>query len=324
MTLKEMQLAYMSHAARLGDYSKISKCDLGNGYCDAEEAGDEYLRSAYWAACVLRYWYKIYGWIKDSASCKLQQEDFVSWLEHVMWVVFYYRDWRWEYKAVVKDGKFIEWKLDENGNKIPNEHYWKVDPDAFDRTVNFFAAAQRGREYQFLNKDKHKSNVLTVSLDAGQEDNGDYILEQAGAVEAPVSGNIQNIVSIFLHEGRSIEALILDGIACHDAFKETKTSSYHTEIEVDEETGEEVEVKEKVYSYHHAFDARKLVKHLNSINQQFMTTYFSPEYGVPEEVCDEILLKLKKLSNTKLYKYIDKTLINLREDKDLMSCLVRN
>ena len=52
-----------------------------------------------------------------------------------------------------------------------------------------------------------------------------------------------------------------------------------------------------------------------------MKNYFSIEYGVTLDECTTILNKLKNLNNTKLYNYIKKTLENVRQDKDIMSCL---
>lgn len=326
MDIKEIQLAFVREAAGLGEYNSMTKLELANGYCQAEEDHDEMKRSQYWAALMLRYWYKIYEWIQNSKSCKLQPEDFVEWLHNSLYDAFYYRSWWWEYKAVVQHGKLIEYELDEHGNKIPNPVYWKTDPNAADKSINYFCAARRGKEYQALNKQKRKTNVLTYSLDANMEAVGDSALEEAGAVEEIDHTNvIQYIVQKFLSQGRSIEALILDGIANHDAFKENKTSHIETDTEevVNEKTGEveTVEVKEKIYDYDYTFDPRRLVKHLNTINQDFMKDYFSEEYGVSLDDCMEILDKLHKLNNTKLYNYIKKTLINIRQDSDILSCL---
>ena len=325
MDIKEIQLSFIRTARGLGDYQSLTKLELANGYCQADEDGDQDLRSEYWSALMLRYWYKIFEWIENSKSCRLQPEDFVDWLNNSLMDAFYYRSWWWEYESVVQHGKFIEYKLDENGNKIPNEHYWKIDPNAADKSINYFCSARRGKEYQALNKQKRKSNVLTYSLDSTVEEVGDSALEKFGAYESPDHSNVvQYIVCKFLNEGRTIEALILDGIANHDAFKENKKSHYEIDKEevVDERTGEVkiVETKEKVYDYSSTFDPRRLVKHLNTINQDFMKNYFAVEYGVTLEECDEILNKLKGLNNTKLYNYIQKTLINCRQSSEIMDC----
>ena len=325
MDLKEIQNAFAIEASGLGDYQSMSKLELANGYCKADVEKDELKRSQYWAALMLRYFYKVYEWIQNSKSCKLQPEDFVQWLHDSLYDAFYYRSWWWEYEAVVKHGQFIQWKLDENGNKIPNEHYYVIDPDAADKSINYFCASRRGKEYQALNKQKRKSNVLTYSLDANTEAVGDSALEAAGAYETIEHSSItQFLVTKFLSQGRTIEALILDGIANHDAFRETKTSHIETDIEeeVDENTGEvkKIETKEKVYDFSYSFDQRRLAKHLNSINEKFMKDYFSVQYSVPLSECENILTKLKGLNNAKLYAYIKKTLINARQDKDIVEC----
>ena len=317
MTLNELQISYMKAASGLKDYQNISKTDLGNGYCDAEESGNDLLKNQYWAAIVLRYWYKLFNWMQKSASCKLQPEDFVMWLEHTLWIVFYYRSWRYEYKAIVKDGKFIDWEYDEEGNKIPNPYYYKVDPNAFDRTVNFFAACQRGREYQYLNKDKHKSHILSSSLDMAVENIGDAALEQAGATEEfdKIDG-IKSLILKLIDQNRTIEAFIVDGICYHHAFKEEKEK---IDCPYSEEELEELSFKPEKYTYSHTFNPRLLVKHLSSIDEKFMRSYFQPQYELDEEVSEYMYNKLKQVNNNKLYKYIKKTLINIRTEPDLLA-----
>ena len=51
-----------------------------------------------------------------------------------------------------------------------------------------------------------------------------------------------------------------------------------------------------------------------------MKNYFSEEYQISMADCDSILQKLKKMNNTKLYNYIEKTLINVKQDPDILSC----
>ena len=366
MDIRELQNYFVLCASGLGNYQALTKTELANGYCLADEKQDEVKRSQYWAALLLRYWYKIFEWAKSSESCKLPLEDFFDWLHDSLCDAFYYRSWWWEYEAVVREGKFIEWKLDEHGNKIPNEHYWKVDENAPDKSINYFCAARRAKEYQALNKDKRKSNVLSQSLDASREEVGDSALEQAGAYEEGYSGNSlpKDLVVKFLEQGRLVEALIIDGIAYHDAFKETKNVEVQQiEEDLDEDDLEEYyvsientwciygqntgikntgdntpEVKkgvwwigkvntgieyheikpeveeQKIYSYEHSFDKRKLVKHLTTINQEFMNSYFIKAYDLTPEEGNEILERLHKLNNISLYKYIDKTLINLKNE----------
>lgn len=320
--LQEAQEQFRRSANTLGDYSILTKTELANGYCDAEEAGDEILRSAYFSALMLRYWYKIYEWKRDSASLHLEEDDFIGWLSESLRIAFVYRNWRYEYKAIVSlknNGEFLGWELDENGNKIPNPYYWKVDPNAPDKIINRCCFSTRGREYQFHNKDKRRANVTVYSMDSMVDENGDCALDYAGAVEnISITNGAFELIHRFLNDGRMLEAVILDGIVNHDSFKEDK--SYHYEYDTDEETGEEI--KEKVCDYSTEFDPRKLVKHLNSINQDFMQNYFCNEYDITDIEGNAILEKLNKTSNSKLYKYIQKTLIQIRETPELLNYLI--
>lgn len=146
VTVKEMQLAFIRDAESLGDYQLMSKTELANGYCDADEeaqkakeAGDirsfnyfEAIRSSYHSALMLRYWYKIFEWQRNSSTLNLEPSDFVGWLHDSLYVAFYYRAWRWKNEAVVKKGKFIEFKVDKDGKHIPNKYYYEEDPEELD------------------------------------------------------------------------------------------------------------------------------------------------------------------------------------------------
>ena len=94
MNIREIQKSFMFHASLLGDYEGMTKSQLANGYCDAEEAGNEALRSSYYAALMLRYWYRIFEWERSSKSLQLELEDFVIWLDDCLRDALYYRSWR--------------------------------------------------------------------------------------------------------------------------------------------------------------------------------------------------------------------------------------
>lgn len=329
MNLREMQVSFINDARQLDDYQLMSKTELANGYCDAEEAeirakaqGDKInerkysnLRSAYYSALILRYWYKIFDWSQNSASLNLELTDFVDWLSHSLYVAFYYRTWRYEYKAVVKHGKFIEWKLDKDGNKIPNPYYYVNDINAPDKIINRCCGSMRGRVYQYYNKDKRKAEVQTYSLDQMVETSGDGALVYGNVYsEDKLDDNISSLIIELLNRNEGLEALIIDGIANFDSYKEKKQVKYETEI--DAESGEETKVKYDQVTTQ--FDARKLVKHLNLINEDFMK-YFCQTYSVEESKGLALYEKLKNTNNTKLYKCIKKTLMEIRETPELLS-----
>lgn len=334
MTVFEMQRVFIEDASHLGDYQLMTKTQLANGYCDADEAaqqakaaGDmktfnekEALRSSYHSALMLRYWYKIFEWHRNSATLNLELSDFVDWLHDSLWVAFYYRTWRYEFEAVVKEGQFIEYKLDKDGNKIRNKYYYVVDTNAPDKIINRCCGSMRGRVFQYHNKDKRKANTQTYSLDTMIEDKGDYAAMFAGSYTndelAKSQDDAYSLVHTLLMRGESLEALIIESIAYYDAFKEKKVTKVSTDF------NEETRASEK-YKYTTTvskFDSRTLVKHLNTIGEKFIYN-FCETYNINNIVGTKLLSRLKSLNNNKLYKAIEKTLEEIRQSPDLLKLL---
>lgn len=334
MELKDIQNSFKAEAAGLGDYDIMTKTELANGYCDAEEqaiaaaeAGNlalaerlETKRSQYYAALMLRYWYKIFEWIQNSASLHLDSTEFVNWLSDSLYVAFYYRTWRYEYEAVVKHGKFEDWKYDENGERIPNQYYWRLDPNAPDKMINRCCGSMRGRVYQYYNKDKRRTAVQAASLNAMIEDAGDTAVEVCGCyveVDSKFESGVYALVNEFLKRGQGVEALIIDGIANYQTYKSYKEKCQIKAL--DEDSGKLIDKTISVPVSE--FDSRKLVKHLNTITQTFMRD-FSMIYSISIEDAESIYEKLKGMSNPKLYNCIKKTLIEVKETPKLLSCLI--
>ena len=328
MTLREYQLSCKEFASMLGEYELMTKTELANGYCDADEAskkalaegnvaeseGQELLRSAYYSALMLRYWYKIFEWIRNSSSLNLEPVEFAGWLSKGLYVAFYYRVWRWEYEAVVKEGDFIEWKLDENGNKIPNRYYYKKDPNAPDKIINRCCGSIRGRAYQYMNKDKRKSDTQTFSLDQMVEDVGDSALAYGKCYETPHSmDGISLLINEFINRGEHFEAFIVDGIANYDTQKVTQVDFINSRYNPETQQEEEFEDKRPVSM----FDKRKLIKHLNSLDEHVVSR-FCMNYNLTPERAFKVVEKIKATPNAKLYKLVEKTLQEIRSDKSYL------
>ena len=107
--------------------------------------------------------------------------------------------------------------------------------------------------------------------------------------------------------------MIVDGIAYRQSFKAHKVK---TNITIPTEDGEIITdtITDKVQ----VFDARRLVKHLTHINPDFMAK-FCRYYAIEEERGVDIYNKLTSMSNPKLYKCIEKTLIQIRDNPKLFS-----
>ena len=283
MTLKEIQSMFKRSASGLGEYELLSKTELANGYCDAEESNNEIKKDQYWSALMLRYWYKIYEWIENSASLHLDPEEFVGWLNDALYVAFYYKIWRQEFK---KDGSI-------------NPYYWRLDNNAPDKIINRCIFSQRGKVYQYYNKDKRKSNVITMSIEKETTDNGDCALDFMNCTSNEVElDGTKDLIKQFIKNNKGIEALILDGIVNGNTFKSDKNDTESS------------------------FDTRRLVKHLNNLDENYIESTFCNLYNVSKEDALSFYNKLKEINNKKLYKYINKTLIEVKENPQLLSCLI--
>lgn len=263
-----------------------------------ELKGYETPKSQYFAVVMIKWWYKIYEMMKQSLSLKLPEDEYVNWLEDSVDIACRYRAW-------------LDPDSDVYGKK-----------EAVDIVMSRCCFSTRGREYQHFNKDKRKANVLLYSIDSMVEDNGDSALSYTGAVSVnnPLRG-ASELVTRFLAEGKPIEALILDGIAYQDSFKEAKSSHKEIHINFNDKTDEEEEEEVKVYDYDYTYDDKKLVKHLNRVDENFILNYFCHAYDISVEVGEDILRKLNSMNNTKLYKIIKKTKIQIAQSPELLSYL---
>lgn len=311
MDLNDIQKTLKEQAAIIPDYELLTKTELANGYCDADETysaaekiGDrsgmvknDILRSAYLAATLLRYWFKIFQYMQNSSSLCLEPIEFYEWLVLGLECAFYYRAWRDPYKAKYKDGKFVSWILDESGNKIPNPYYWETDPNAPDKIINRCIFSVRGKIYQFYNHQKRKGGVHKESYDGMLEklgDSADY--ENEAYEEMSTDDGVYYLIQDLLKKGEVIEALVVDGIGNGDSFKSNEEN-----------------VSE--------FNTRKLVKHLNSLTPAYLVQ-FCKQYEVPISLAKELADKLKKMDNRRYYKYIEKTLVEIRNSNKLKNYLL--
>lgn len=292
-------------------YKDCNPSQLANGYCDADEAGDDSLRDKYWSALLLRYWYKIFEWIGNSYSLGLEQVEYFNWLNEAVADAFYYRSWR--PKRQDHSDKTTPWITHP---WIDNPQYRPEDAFAADRSIHYFLGAKRGKEYQLANKHKRRGNYQTLSIDSTFDEEGYYILDVAGLSEKPkVYDGIKELINTFLSKNKPIEAIVIDALCYGESYK--TQSKKVVEQEYDEETGEMVEKKYKTYS--HTFDPRRLVKCLNSIDEDYFKTYFTKRYEM--EDYQPALEELKSSNNGKLYKAIERTLETIKQSPELLVCL---
>lgn len=312
-SLKDLLVSYKECAAQLGDYKLLTVRELAEGYCKADEENDEKKLNRYYSALFLHYAGVIPKWQVSCASLNVDVKDLVTWLHEAIQDALYYRSWmrkRHDHKAEKACGyKEKIW--------IDNPQYVE-DENAADKSIHYFISAKRGKEYQAANKDKRKTNTQTYSVEGQVDDNGDCALDYMGCIKEPIEPDgTKDLIRYFLSKNKRIEALVLDGIINGDSFKDKKVITYK---ETQDSQGRDI--NKKFINHDGVFDKRKLVKHLTSINQDYMQKIFCPCYSLPFEEGLELFDKLKQISNGRLYKYIEKTLIEIKSNKRLLSYLI--
>lgn len=327
MTLDELKRSCEIEASGLvvngKTYDQLTKDELGNGYCDWDEIASftedddereraEIKRSQYWAAIMLRYWYKIFGWIPECKSLNLPVIEYFNWLNQSLEGVFYYRSWRPRRRIKPNDPK-SEW--------IDNPQYKPDEENCFDKSVNYFCKAQKGRIYQEFNKDKRKANTQAMSIDKTFDEDGYSILDREGlSTEGSGYNGIKSLINLFLENDNGIAAVILDTIAYGDSIKEEKHKyDYTYVIESNDENKEDEVVTETNYRYAHEFNERKVVKQLSGINETYFIEHFNKEYKVKDY--HSILDKIKSLNNGNLHSEIQKTLLTIQQRPELLQFL---
>lgn len=313
MLLKDLLQSYKECASLLGDYKLLTVNELANGYCDADESNDNDKLNQYYSALLLHYIGAVHKWKVSCASLNVSTEDLLTWLHEALSDAFYYRSWRKK-----RHDHQAEKKTNYKQKVWMDNPQYVEDPNAADKSFHYFIGAKRGKEYQAANKDKRKTNTQTYSVEGQTDENGDCALDYMGCISvAPQIDGSKELIKYLLLKNKTIEALVLDGIINGDSFKDKKVVTYR---QTQDSQGRDI--NKKFITQKGAFDKRKLVKHLTNIDQEYMSKIFCPTYSMSLQDGKTLFEKLKTISNGRLYKYIDKTLIEIRDNKSLFEYLI--
>lgn len=300
--IQEMYKSYFISASLLGDFQSMTKTELANGYCDADDAKDFSKRDQYYSALMLRYWYKIYDFYNESKSAKLELEEFASWVSESLDVGLKYRRWRDQSNPLSKD------------------------PNAPDKVFNRCFFSTRKRWYTYFNKDKRKLNYTPSNSieDWFNDDNmaspadfeeisNIWLYSTGNYTEIELESPSYSVVQHYLNKGKVLEAIIVDSIAHQDSFN---TKTLKRKKKIFNEEGKEIKVGEKVTE----FSDRKIIKQLNNLDDGYLK-YFQQTYNVSRSKLKDAVKQISKISNTKLYNYVSSTLSELRDNEDIIKIL---
>ena len=256
-------------------------------YCTALDTNDEATKDKYIARIILRFWSKINKiYTSNKNACASIEEAYDILVD-----------------AINYNCKYRGWQ----------------DPD---KNINAQQALNKCISTIILQRhydnrlDKNKANFNAVSLDAPANlDNsadGDEVqtlmdkleTEQSTDVEAQTDIAVESIVQDYINRNKIVEAIIIDTIAFQDTIRHTSETKKIT----DSETGETV----RETTHYSEFWPYKAVQYLSKLPESY-DVYFKKKYMVPDITFEKAIEAVRAANNQKLYKYVNKTLIDLRK-----------
>lgn len=281
--LQETKRDLTRHARKLvKPYEEYSIDELANAYCDAVDSNNEILKNVYISALILRFWFKIDKMYKaNTVAPSLEYEDFFWWLYEAIEYACKYRGWR--------------------------------DPDKklnAQQCINKCIETIKLQKYYDMRLDKRKVVNHCGSLDApvggGEDDEGNKtlgeILESEEDIEDRSEDDAIMLVQSYINRNKIIEAILLDNIAFNDVQRHSKKTVKKTNSE-----GETVKYTE----YSSEFWPFRLIQIVSKLPNTYKN-YFLSRYNITEDKLEAVLAVINKANNQKLYRYLDKTLAELR------------
>lgn len=263
-------------------YESYSIDELADAYCEAVDTNNTTLKDVYISALILRFWYAIDKMYKANtvAPC-LEYEDFFEWL----------------YEAIEYACKYRGWK-DPTKNLNAKQ------------CINKCIDTIKLQKYYNLRLDKNKTINYCTSMDApvigGKDDDntktvGD-MLESEEFIEDHSPEDVMMLVQQYIDNNKIIEAILIDAIAFNDVQKHFKKVVKTTNV-----TGEDY----KYTDYSSEFWPYKLVQIVSKLPSTYKST-FMKRYRISEEKLDTVLGVIDKSTNQKIYRYLDRTLADLK------------
>ena len=262
-------------------YEQYSIDELADAYCDAVDNNNEELMNIYISALILRFWYTIDKMYKsNTVAPSLEYEDFFWWLYEAIEYACKYRGWR-----------------DPSKNLNAQQ------------CINKCIDTIKLQKYYDLRLDKRKVVNHTCSLDAPLDGDSDDasktigdMLEAEGECDDHSADDIIYLVQSYIDRNKIIEAILIDNIVNNDVQKHFKKTVKTTTA--DGETIRYTEHSSEFWPY-------RLIQIVSKLPDTYKS-YFLEKYNISEEKLTAILDVIDRANNQKLYRYLDKTLAELR------------
>lgn len=262
-------------------YEQYSIDELADAYCDAVDTNNNSLKDIYISALILRFWYKIDKMYRENTVApSLEYEDFFWWLYEAVEYACKYRGWR---------------DVTKNLNA--------------QQCINKCIDTIKLQKYYNLRLDKNKTINYCTSMDtpiAGDSDDnamtlGDT-LESDEVVDDFSSDDAMTLVQSYINRNKIIEAILLDNIAFNDVQKHFKKTIKTKNAEG--ETYRYTEHSSEFWPY-------KLVQIVSKLPETYKVS-FRERYSISEAKLDACFNVIEKANNQKIYRYLYKTLDELK------------
>lgn len=262
-------------------YEQYSIDELADAYCDATDTNNEALKDIYVSALILRFWYTIDKMYKANtvAPC-LEYEDFFWWLYEAIEYACKYRGWR------------------DPAKKLNAQ-----------QCINKCIDTIKLQKYYDLRLDKKKAVNYCTSMDApivGDSDDeaktlGDMLEDEDSGFDTSTD-DVMMLVQSYINRNKIIEAILIDNIAFNDVQKHYKKTVKTKNVD-----GEDFK-----YTEHSSeFWPYKLVQIVSKLPATYKSSFMT-RYRISEEKLTTVLDVIDRANNQKLYRYLEKTLAELK------------
>ena len=262
-------------------YESYSIDELADAYCDAVDSQNETLKSIYISALILRFWHKIDKMYRaNTVAPSLEYEDFFWWLYEAIEYACKYRGWR---------------DTEKNLNA--------------QQCINKCIDTIKLQKYYNLRLDKNKAVNHCTSMDTPMYGDDESVRTLGDTIETEETYDDLNgtdammLIQGYINKNKIIEAILLDNIAFNDVQKYFKKT-----IKTKNSYGETVR-----YTEHSSeFWPYRLVQIVSKLPDSYKTS-FMKRYNISEEKLTVCLEVIEKSNNQKLYRYLRRTLTELKE-----------
>lgn len=279
--LTETKKDLMIQARRLDKpYEKYSIDELADAYCDAVDLNNESSKNIYISALILRFWYTIDKMYKsNTVAPSLEYEDFFWWLYEAIEYACKYRGWR---------------DPDKNLNA--------------QQCINKCIDTIKLQKYYNLRLDKHKVVNCCCSLDApitgDTEDKSlGEMLESDYTVDVESDAESRWLIQNYIDSDKIVEAILIDNLVHNDVQKHFKKT-----VKTTNSAGETI----KYVEHSSEFWPYRLVQIVSKLPGTYKNQFLR-RYNISEDKLSAVLDVIQKANNQKIYKYLTRTLSDLRK-----------